>query len=440
MHFSRFFSLRVACLAAALLIGPLGCAQPTAKRTAIRGGGPTVNADSSYAYHYPSTAPVLNADELKRFVAQHRDRVVVVQFWASWSSRGRSQIAELARLHDQHRADGLRVIACTFDEPREWRTRTIPVLHAEGANFPCVVIPRGDRQAVASWLEPAWSGDLPAQFVINRNGDTVARSRGSEMILAALGGRRDTAPRRSSPRTVDEPQIAAASPVRTATARTTAPAPRPVKVARRAPAATSTDRVTTPSTRTTRAPSPRPRAASPVRTASTVSVGPASTRVRLINLRTGESEWLPVVSRESGMNAAVDALVGRIRGRITTTPAPRFAVLPLTSMHSRDYSTRLGRETAEALVAGLRREGFENVMEPARAESVIAREGLTQSTIDRDPTCVQGVIEADYLLLGWVRNDVDAYLGTRRTVIAGDAGGDIGYASPRQEAEDFSDY
>ena len=149
---------------------------------------------------------------------------------------------------------------------------------------------------------------------------------------------------------------------------------------------------------------------------------------------------LPVVSRDDGVDAAVEALMGRLRGRIPKDGNPRIAVLPLSSMRSRDYSTRLGMQTAESITAALGREGYDRLADPRRTESEINRAKLTQTKIEADPASLRGVVEADYLLLGWVRNDVDEYIRSQRTVIAGDSGGDTGYTTRRQEAEDFGEY
>jgi len=100
---------------------------------------------STYRYHYPATPPVLDADELKRLVDRHRNQVVVLAFWASWSGDSRAEIEKLAELTEQHREKGLRVIACTFDEPEVWGSKVVPMLQAAGANYPCVVLPSGAR-------------------------------------------------------------------------------------------------------------------------------------------------------------------------------------------------------------------------------------------------------------------------------------------------------
>lgn len=458
-----------------------GCAQPPRDDYAmIRSGdrGPTAS-DSSYAYHYPSTAPLLNADELKRFVQQHRNQVVVLEFWASWSASSRDQIAELAELHAERRSDGLRVIACTFDEPREWRTHTVPVLQSAGANYPCVVIPHGDRQSLGDWLDPSWQFDLPARFVVDRQGTVVARARGNQAVIAALDSWGSTRTRRRSTYESTTPrerrlQVATASasdqsPRRsdvnnsstrdrtyTSRSRTTAGSSsdrssyRDASTDRYAYSSTSSRRSTTTSRRasgtrsdrSTRIPrrSTRSEASTTTRRVST-SVGPASLRVKLVNIRTGQSEWLPVVSRDDGLTAASDAVAAALRSRVGRSSNPRIAVAPLSSMRTRDYSTPLGRDASDAIVASLKREGYYDLIPPVRAERLMKDAGVTATQIDFDASVVQDKLDADYLVFGWVRNDVDELIRARSaTRLAGDAGGiDDGYIAPRREAEDFLD-
>jgi len=457
-----------------------GCAQQrtTDNYAVIRSGERAGDSsDSSFAYHYPATAPVLDATELKRFVDEHRNQVVVLEFWASWSSSSRDQIARLAKLHDEHRRDGLRVIACTFDEPREWTTHTVPVLHSAGANYPCVVIPRGARQSLGEWLDPAWRFDLPARFVVNRSGTIVARARGDEAVLAALdswGSSRtrtrraeETRPASPEPR-ARELRVATASATdapstrseradttRSDATNTSAAAPRRETTTRSSTTSSSRRYAASrrSSTTTRRPASSRYRSrstsdaaeSSPVRTASASSIGPASTRVKLVNVRTGESDWLPVVSRDDGLGAASDAVADAIRSRVGRSTNPRIAVAPLSSMRNRNFSTPLGEEAARRISDALKGEGYFDLVSPTRTERMLKDAGLSVTQIDFDASVTQGRIDADYLVIGWVRNDVDELIRARSatptTRIAGDVGAtDTGYVSPRREAEDFSDF
>ena len=128
---------------------------------------------STFAYRYPDSPPVLNEKGLKQLVEQYRQRVVLLDFWATWSHSNREEMRMLARLQDDLRDEGFQVIACSFDEPIKWSKTIVPILHDAQARFPCVIIPQENRMDVRMWLEPGWNYEVPARFVIGRDGQVV---------------------------------------------------------------------------------------------------------------------------------------------------------------------------------------------------------------------------------------------------------------------------
>lgn len=151
-----------------------------------QGKNPTpLPSPSVYRYSYPKTAPVLDAAGLQDLVGRYRHQVVLLDFWASWSRQNREELSMLARLQDEMRGEGFQVIACGLDPADKWSVQTVPMLHGAEANFPCVVIDPEARPALRAWLAPQWDYDLPARFVIDRNGQ-VARAALSGVAIASV--------------------------------------------------------------------------------------------------------------------------------------------------------------------------------------------------------------------------------------------------------------
>jgi thiol-disulfide isomerase/thioredoxin len=171
--FGRGF-LFVGPLAVALLAAP-GCNQegyPTDNTWHYQGKAPSgaPRTSSSFAYRYPDAAPTLDAAGLQDLVSKYRQRVVLLDFWASWSRETRDELAMLARLQSELKDEGFQVIACNFDSPDNWNSTTVPILHGSEANYPCVVISKSARPELRAWLSSEWSFDVPARFVISRGG------------------------------------------------------------------------------------------------------------------------------------------------------------------------------------------------------------------------------------------------------------------------------
>lgn len=431
--FPVYRSKSLTCTVVALLCLSVAC-ESTNRR------GPVVDSDlgppdsgvpnySTYRYHYPATAPVLDAPELKRLVDRHRNQVVVLAFWASWSSDSRAEIERLAELTEAHREKGMRVIACTFDEPEVWGSKVVPMLQAAGANYPCVVLPSGARPGMKDWLGSQWSSDVPARFVVDRRGRTITRSHSEDTILAALGtwgtpqnvatpryARADTRAARTSYRT----------PARSTTARRSTPDVRVIDHPLAAQRGESYTRRTTVSDRR-----------SSVTTVASQETNAAAITVqaKLINVATGTSESLPVgaCGLEDPDCLAATVAAGAA-ARMSQRRNPRIAILPFQKVN--DSGDPLGLETALRVRDGLRTAGYYDLVSPKRTESIFADAGLSPMKVDFDPASIRGKVRADYVIIGWIRGN-----DTQRRYFAGEGvGGDDTYSSPRRDTAIYDEY
>lgn len=131
---------------------------------------------SSFAYRYPDIAPTLDAAGLQDLVSKYRQRVVLLDFWASWSRETREELEMLSRLQRDLKDEGFQVIACNFDPESNWSSTTVPILHGAGANYPCVVIAKEARPDLRAWLSTQWSYDVPARFIISRGGRVTTQA------------------------------------------------------------------------------------------------------------------------------------------------------------------------------------------------------------------------------------------------------------------------
>lgn len=293
----------------------------------------------AYDYHYPPAPPVLDCDGLRTFVKGFRHKVVVLEFWGAGSRQSREEISALAELHDALHDRGLRVVACSFDPPDEWATRTVPILQGAGANYPCVVMPRETRSQLRDWLGESWNFDLPARFILDGEGIVVARAFSGTPMTTLLAKARET-----------------------------------LDAGRRVAARSSMSRL--------------------------------KLRARLVNTATGDSEPLPQAVADV---ASPDLLVGQIvsyaAARLDRTANRRIAVLPFPSSKRRGQAGPLGFDMARKVVSGLRDRGFHDLMGPTEAQRMIERAGLSAMAIDYDPLVTRGRLDADYLIVGWLKGD-----------------------------------
>ncbi len=118
---------------------------------------------------------------------EHRGKVVLIDFWATWCPPCRSSLAHYASLHERYGAKGLVVVAVTSEEDRLAVQRFVEEL---SLSFPIIHDPEG---SIAARFAP---DTMPTAFLVNDEGFIVETFAGfnsgdeatiEKAILALLG-------------------------------------------------------------------------------------------------------------------------------------------------------------------------------------------------------------------------------------------------------------
>lgn len=92
-----------------------------------------------------------------------RGNIVIVTFWAAWSSDSKSQVRELVTLHDRYSDEGVVVIGISTDEGEAERIR--PFVEANGLNYTILIADTSAKTAYGG------IGSLPSIFIIDQEGN-----------------------------------------------------------------------------------------------------------------------------------------------------------------------------------------------------------------------------------------------------------------------------
>ena len=132
----------------------------------------------------PAPVAVRTADEteLARSVRQHRGKVVLVDFWATWCPGCLDLFPHTVGLHKQFASRGLAVISVSFDDPEEDRTSVLDFLTSQGANFENFISRHGAGPKSAEAFEIE-NGTLPHFKLYDRKG-ILRKTFGDEVFEA----------------------------------------------------------------------------------------------------------------------------------------------------------------------------------------------------------------------------------------------------------------
>ena len=127
----------------------------------------------------PPPAGIVKLDERgwERLRAQHRGRVLLVNFWATWCEPCREEFPALVRLHRTYRDRGLSLVAISMDES-EAVANIERFLKSQGAEFGSYNHNFRDFAALVDSISPRWGGGIPATFLYDRQGKLVASWQG----------------------------------------------------------------------------------------------------------------------------------------------------------------------------------------------------------------------------------------------------------------------
>ena len=160
-----------------------------------------IGRDAAYrAEDAKPTVAEVDAEGLKKLLSRGDDpakaRPLLVNFWATWCDPCREEFPDLVKIDAEFRPRGLDFITVSADDVSELKTGVPAFLKKMKATMPTYVLNTPEVEAAMSLVDPRWGGELPATFLLDREGKVVFKHFGrvklAELrpaIEKALGGK-----------------------------------------------------------------------------------------------------------------------------------------------------------------------------------------------------------------------------------------------------------
>ena len=108
-----------------------------------------------------------------------RERPLLVNFWATWCGPCREEFPDLVEIRGRYGVDTLDFVLVSLDDPSDIG-KAVPEFLAEAraTAFPSYLLNADDSDDAINYVDPTWSGELPATFLYDRTGALVFKHRG----------------------------------------------------------------------------------------------------------------------------------------------------------------------------------------------------------------------------------------------------------------------
>jgi thiol-disulfide isomerase/thioredoxin len=107
-----------------------------------------------------------------KLVAGQKGKVVLVNFWATWCEPCRAEMPMLAKLSARLKARGFELLTISSDEPED-ADQALRFLSERGINGRAWIENARDNEKFINFIDPKWSGALPALIIYDRAGRKV---------------------------------------------------------------------------------------------------------------------------------------------------------------------------------------------------------------------------------------------------------------------------
>ncbi|HEX9365055.1 MAG TPA: TlpA disulfide reductase family protein, partial [Vicinamibacterales bacterium] len=145
---------------------------------------PEVEAERAQIQAEPVTLQPIGADDLKKLRRNGTNRLMLVNFWATWCAPCIGEFPELQTIYRMYRGRGLEFVTISANTP-EQKTAVLNFLREYHASSSNRQFATDDTDGLQSAFDPLTPAALPFTLLLAPNGDVLHQQLG-EADIAAL--------------------------------------------------------------------------------------------------------------------------------------------------------------------------------------------------------------------------------------------------------------
>lgn len=122
----------------------------------------------------------IDAEGLKELlhIGKERERPLLVNFWATWCQPCVAEFPDLIQVSNKYDSSKLDFVTVSLDEVSDIKTKVSRFLKRVKAKMPAYLLNATEPEEAIRYVSETWSGELPATFLIDRQGQIVFKHMG----------------------------------------------------------------------------------------------------------------------------------------------------------------------------------------------------------------------------------------------------------------------
>ena len=143
----------------------------------------SVSAQQSRVRRQQTQLPVvqeLDTEGLRTLLSpgRRRERPLLINFWATWCEPCREEFPDIIRVSRHYNPSKLEFITVSLDDVAEIKTGVPKFLKQMGAQMAPYLLNVTEPEEAIKIISDTWSGELPATFLVDREGRVVFEHKG----------------------------------------------------------------------------------------------------------------------------------------------------------------------------------------------------------------------------------------------------------------------
>lgn len=116
-----------------------------------------------------------SVDDIAAFLETNRDKVLVINFWATWCAPCIHEMPELAAFYEAYKDRGVAFLSLSADALEDYDTKLVPFVNEHNLPFHVYAIANADPDELDKHLNVGMNFALPTTFVFDRNRTLVEK-------------------------------------------------------------------------------------------------------------------------------------------------------------------------------------------------------------------------------------------------------------------------